>query len=79
MRSLFLTSFVVILFFFIPVHAYSQVHSYLEISDKQGGFTGILDEDDRFGMSVKSLGDLDQDGITDLVVGAPKDDDNGEG
>ncbi|MCH8345268.1 MAG: FG-GAP repeat protein [Planctomycetes bacterium] len=55
------------------------VKAHQKISDTQGGFTGILDDDDQFGSSVASLGDLDGDGVTDLAVGAAEDDDGGTG
>ena len=48
-----------------------------KISDTQGGFTGALDNGDVFGSSVATLGDLDGDGVVDLAVGAPDDDDGG--
>ena len=53
------------------------VKSKQKISDTQGGFGGILDDLDTFGKSVASLGDLDGDGVGDLAVGAPQDDDGG--
>ena len=53
------------------------VTAHQKISDTDGGFTGTLDDDDRFGLSVASLGDLDGDGVGDLAVGAPRDDDGG--
>ncbi len=53
------------------------VKAHQKISDTQGGFTGALDNDDRFGSSVASLGDLDGDRVTDLAVGAVNDDDGG--
>ena len=53
------------------------VKSHQKISDTEGGFTGILDNEDRFGGSVGSLGDLDGDGVGDLGVGADSDDDGG--
>jgi hypothetical protein len=51
------------------------VKSHQKISATEGGFTGILDAGDEFGISVTSLGDLDSDGVTDLAVGAWGDDD----
>ena len=51
------------------------VKSHQKISDTQGGFTGTLDDGDRFGNSAASLGDLDGDGVGDLAVGAYVDDD----
>jgi hypothetical protein len=53
------------------------VKAHQKISDTEGGFTGTLDYDDRFGFSAASLGDLDGDGVTDLAVGAHGDDDGG--
>ena len=38
----------------------------------------ILTNLDYFGISVTSLGDLDGDGVTDLAVGAYRDDTNGD-
>jgi len=46
-----------------------------KISDTAGSFFGTLDNDDRFGKSVAGIGDLDNDGVPDLAVGAPRDDD----
>jgi len=53
------------------------VKSFQKISDTAGGFTATLDDDDIFGNSVTSIGDIDGDGITDLAVGAEGDDDGG--
>lgn len=48
------------------------------IESEQGGFpAGLLEPGDRFGRSVISIGDLDLDGVKDLVVGARSDDDGG--
>ncbi|MCH7703457.1 MAG: FG-GAP repeat protein, partial [Planctomycetes bacterium] len=54
------------------------VKSHQKISDTQGGFTGALELEDLFGISVASLGDLDGDGVEDLAVGAPFVDEGGE-
>ena len=54
-----------------------QVDITQKISDSQGGFTGGLDDNDRFGAAVTAMGDLNQDGFLDLAVGAPLDDDGG--
>ena len=59
------------------LHADGTVKSHQKISDTQGGFTGILDAEDFFGVSVASLHDLDGDGVGDLAVGATLDDDGG--
>jgi len=54
------------------------VQGELKISDIEGTpLTFSLDDFDRFGQSVTSIGDLDGDGIPDLAVGAPLDDDGG--
>ncbi len=53
------------------------VLSHQKISDTEGGFTGILDNGDVFGISAASLGDLDGDGVSDLAVGAGGDNDGG--
>jgi len=53
------------------------VKSEQKISETTGGFAGHLDPDDLFGSSVAALGDLDGDGVEDLAVGAPWDDDGG--
>lgn len=53
------------------------VKSYRKISATQGGFTGKLTEDNQFGQSVESIGDFDGDGVTDIAVGAERDDDGG--
>lgn len=46
-----------------------------KISDTQGNFTATLANDDWFGHDVASVGDLNGDGINDLLVGADQDDD----
>jgi hypothetical protein len=53
------------------------VKSELEVTDGIGGFEGALDTEDAFGASLAALGDLNNDGVADLAVGAPYDDDGG--
>jgi len=48
-----------------------------KIADGLGGFTGVIDPFDAFGVSIDGLGDLDRDGVPDLIVGARNDDDGG--
>jgi len=54
------------------------VASHQKISGEAGGFSGALDSEDHFGFSVARVGDLDGDGVTELVVGAQLDDDGGQ-
>ena len=54
-----------------------QVDVQQKISNTVGGFRGGLDNDDQFGTSVTAIGDLNNDGVIDLVVGVPGDDDGG--
>ena len=52
-----------------------KVRQEQKIADGTGGFKGKLDDDDRFGSAIANIGDVNGDGITDLAVGAPNDDD----
>ncbi|MBA7469295.1 hypothetical protein ES707_04562 [subsurface metagenome] len=53
------------------------VKSHQKISHTEGNFTGGLDNRDSFGYSIASLGDVNDDGVTDIAVGACEDDDGG--
>ncbi|MCZ6598749.1 MAG: integrin alpha [Planctomycetota bacterium] len=59
------------------LHADGTVKAEQKISDTHGGFTGGLDDGDLFGSAIGALGDFDGDGVVDVVVGAPEDDDGG--
>ena len=59
------------------LNADGTVKSHQKISDTEGGFTGVLDNGDRFGSAMSLLGDLDGDGVGELAVGASFDDDGG--
>ena len=48
-----------------------------KISETQGGFTGNFAPNDSFGTSLAAIGDLDENGVGDLLVGAPLDNDGG--
>ena len=55
------------------------VKSNQKIADNTGGFNVTLTNGDRFGVSIADVGDLDNDGVKDLVVGANADDSGGTG
>lgn len=55
----------------------ATVKRHKKISDTQGNFGGTLDQDDFFGFGLSQIGDLNDDGVNDLAVGAMQDDDGG--
>ena len=54
-----------------------EVNSTQKISDTNGNFNDSLESGDQFGSAITNIGDLEFDGVTDLAVGTPYDDDNG--
>ncbi len=61
----------------VSLHSDGSVKGQKKISAASGGFSGALSAADLFGRSVTALGDLDNDGIPDIAVGASQDDDGG--
>jgi hypothetical protein len=58
--------------------AEGKAQEWQRIADDGGGFDGDLDDDDRFGSAVADIGDINGDGVRDLAVGAPNDDDGSD-
>ena len=54
-----------------------EVDTEQKISDTSGDFNGSLDNGDAFGSALASIGDLDSDGVFDLAVGVPGNDNGG--
>ncbi len=54
-----------------------SVVSYSKISDTFGAFSGVLNDGDKFGISIAKIGDLDNDGVIDISVGAYSDNTSG--
>ncbi|MHC5210470.1 MAG: hypothetical protein ACYTG2_07125 [Planctomycetota bacterium] len=61
-------------FYVLFLDANGTVKSHTKVSATAGGFTGSLTDGDGFGHTLASIGDLDGDGVVDLAVGAPGDD-----
>lgn len=59
------------------LNADGTVRAEQRITEGSGGFDGELDGNDAFGRSLDGMGDVDGDGVPDLVVGANGDRDGG--
>ena len=53
------------------------VREYLTISQLQGNFNTVLDDNDRYGKSTAILGDVNGDGYIEIAYGADQDDNGG--
>lgn len=59
-----------------PILSY-QAEGLVKIENGSGGFSANLESGDRFGRDHDKIGDVNGDGIIDIVVGARSDDDGG--
>lgn len=59
----------------LMLHADGSIKTAAKISATEGGFDGELDAGDDLGHAVGAIGDLDGDGVTEIAIGAIRDDD----
>ena len=59
------------------LNADGTVHSDHQITEGSSGFSETIEEGALFGASLVNAGDLDQNGVNDLIVGSPNDQDKG--
>jgi hypothetical protein len=65
-------------FYILLLNETARVRAEYKISETLGNFQGELHESVWFAHGLAAIGDLDGDGVVDLAVGAPLDDDGGE-
>lgn len=63
--------------YIVFLYANGTVKDYQKISSTEGGFGAALENEDHFGGSLALIGDLNDDGVQDIAVGAYDDDDGG--
>ena len=59
--------------YILSIDTNGLVVNYSKISDMSAGFSGTLSSGDKFGISIAKIGDLDNDGVVDIAVGAYRD------
>lgn len=64
-------------FFVLFLDSNQKVKSYKEIGEFQNGFSQSLDFNDGFGGHLTTIGDLDSNGVDEIVAAAAGDDDGG--
>ena len=69
--------------YFIPIVFFTLIFlpglsAYAETDQLYVSLDSILNNNDHFGISVSQIGDLNNDGVVDIAVGAYKDDDGGQ-
>lgn len=62
----------------LSLNSDGTVNSHAKISDTEGNFNGFINDSAIFGSDIENIGDLNGDGIDDLVVGSREDDDGGD-
>ena len=62
-------------FWILLLNNLGNVINQYKISSSSGGLTSSLDSEDQFGYSIANIGDLDNDGVNDIAIGANLDDD----
>ena len=65
-------------FWMLLMNADGKIDGWQKVSASAGGFNGNLEADDYFGAAISGIGNLDNSELTDLAVGSPGKDDDGE-